>query len=535
MNQAKLLLKSLGLSLLLALGACGGGGGGGGSVSLTPISITPGLGGFKNANVEAFSIDGVLLASGTTTADSKGRGVSSLQIPDNATGVVILRVSGGPTAEYFDEGKEAFQPFTANDAIYAVVPVTNIKKGASFGVTPLTNMIAGLMGVSADPTNTAQKPTLASVNANATAFDTARLKVAEVTGVPADMLTAAPDVLVDTTTLSEPTQAGLYGLLLAEMAKLANKNSVSALQQAAQGFTAAKNSSTNVNDLKSFSKTVVDGVKEVKNSKQLKPTADLSELNNLIAAANVAATVDVSSVVAMSRTALDTFKQTKQAERTLQASLIATSQDLQGVWDTASGVDMPASAVVTADNKMVLRTTTLSGATRIVLAQFQPTSTGYSATGQELLMQANAVTASSVDVTITDLTSKQGLSLAVTKAGQTDRFMLSYGARYEDKVELANFVGNWADVVGDIKVSWTFDAKGAITGTSSSSCSWAGKLSLRNEAKGVADVVVTETCAGTSVVLKGIAIFKAGSNKGVARVSLFDSEATKALLLELTK
>ncbi|NBO89622.1 MAG: hypothetical protein EBU77_08185 [Betaproteobacteria bacterium] len=125
--------------------------------------------------------------------------------------------------------------------------------------------------------------------------------------------------------------------------------------------------------------------------------------------------------------------------------------------------------------------------------------------------------------------------MAVTKAGQTDRFTLSYGARYEDKVELANFVGNWADVVGDIKVSWTFDAKGVITGTSSSSCSWAGKLSMRNEAKGVADVVVTETCAGTSVVIKGIAIFKAGSNKGVARVSLFDSEATKALLLELTK
>jgi hypothetical protein len=99
-------------------------------------------------------------------------------------------------------------------------------------------------------------------------------------------------------------------------------------------------------------------------------------------------------------------------------------------------------------------------------------------------------------------------------------------------------VGTWSDVVGDYaQVVWKINNKGEISGTSSSSkqCAWTGKIALRNEAKGVANVNVKETCGSNTVELSGLVNFKAGSNKSNARVTVVNNSGKKVLLLELVK
>lgn len=206
--------------------ACGGGGGGSAGTpaagaSGKSITVVPALGGFSaGAVVEAFKPNGDLIKSTTTSAT----GEASLDM-DGYDGPFILKVSGAAGVSYYDEKAGSAKDFTnATDYLLSVVPTTTITQGTSYGVTPLTNMVAALAGVDGLAPTVAGAAT-ADVIAN---INQAVKFTQDILGVDAntlDVLAAPTPVRADRLKVSAGSVSGLYGLLLAEMANKSTSGS----------------------------------------------------------------------------------------------------------------------------------------------------------------------------------------------------------------------------------------------------------------------------------------------------------------------
>ena len=537
------------LSIVLALSACGGGGGGGGAgaggggggtptpPSNTSVGITPALGAFSSgAVVEAFKTDGTSLATGTTNSDGL---ITGLGIPTSHTDAIILRVKGGTNVTFFDEGQNAQIDLGNTDTVLSVLPAGVVVADGKFGITPLTSLAAGLAGVDTSGANPSIPGSLAAGN---TAVSAALKKVQALTGLVDFDLTMAPNPLKNlTATRDASSKSDLYGVMLAELAKGAGKDG--ALAQAKQMLQAGQNANAATGgdafdaELGTSLLAVSLATNQLETSGLLTNKDSSGEFKKFINASSVAVkpkdlygTSDLAQLITSRSSELST-------QVTLRAAMPLSN--LQGIWDTAAGATIPASALITPDGRLMLRMQPSSSSDRIVVAQMKPTSAGYASNGLDILMQSDQTTPSDATLTISGVTAGSALTLKISKTGQADQTLsLSYSSRYETVVALADYVGTWSDVVGDYaQVVWKINNKGEISGTSSSSkqCAWTGKIALRNEAKGVANVNVKETCGSNTVELSGLVNFKAGSNKSNARVTVVNNSGKKVLLLELVK
>lgn len=522
------------MSTALMLSACGGGGGTPPSTPTTSIGLTPALGAFNaGATVEAFKTDGTSITSGTTNAAGV---ITGLAIPDNYTDAIILRVKGGANVQYFDEGKEAQVDLTSNDTMISVLPAGAIVADGKFGITPLTSLAAGLAGV--DSTGSTPKIPGSASDANAAvlaAFD----KVKALTGLVDFDLTQAPNPLKDLSSQRDAAnKSDLYGVILAEMAKAAGADG--ALAQARKMYEAGK-SAKDAGGADAFAAQLVNTVQTVQGAMDQLDASVL--LINKTSSAELKKIVNASAVAVpikdlFSATNLNQLIANRKSDLDQQV-ILRTSKpltDLEGIWDTAAGATLPGSAVITPDGRLLLRLQPSVGTSRIVVAQFKPTNSGYDASGIDILMQGDQLTVRDVTLSVAQQVSKTSPLSLVIKTGQAQESLsLSYGDRYDTSVALGDFAGSWTDLTGYLKVTWVMNNKGEISGTSSSGCTWVGKLTKRNENKGVANVVAKETCNSTEVELRGLVTFKAGSNKQVARVTLTNGNGSKVLLLELNK
>jgi hypothetical protein len=530
------------LSTVLALSACGGGGGGGGSTAVpsTSVGVTPALGAFSSgAVVEAFKTDGTFLATGTTNSDGL---ITGLNIPTSHTDAIILRVKGAANVAYFDEGQNAQVALGASDTVFSVLPAGALVANGKFGITPLTGLAAGLAGVV--DTSGVNPSIPGSLTAGNTAVSAALKKVQALTGLVDFDLTMAPNPLKDlTATRDASSKSDLYGVMLAELAKAAGKDG--ALAQAKQMLQAGQNAKAATDD-EDFDAELGTSLLAVSIATNQLETNGLLTNKDSSGAGDFKKFINASSVAVKPKDLFSTSDlaqliTSRSSELSTQVTLRAAMplSNLQGIWDTAAGAAIPASALITPDGRLMLRMQPSSSSDRIVVAQIKPTSAGYAASGLDILMQDDQTTPSEATLTISGVTAASALTLKISKKGQEDQTLsLSYSNRYETAVTLLDYLGTWSDVVGDYaQVVWTINSKGEISGTSSSSkqCVWAGKVALLNEAKGVAKVTVKETCGSNSIVLSGLVTFKAGSNKSIARVTVVNSSGTKALLLELVK
>jgi hypothetical protein len=216
------------------LSACGGGGGG--SSSGVAITVVPALGGFSaGAVVQAIKPNGDLIVQTTTTAD----GSASLAM-GSYNGPFILKVVGAAGVTYYDEKTESDQPFSSADVLLSVVPASTITNGTSYGVTALTNLaaaIAGLNATSPQITGTDQQ-VIDEINSAVTRVQ----RILGLASTDLDLLSAPTPVRSRTDRLSAGSKAGLYGLLLAE---LATNSSDNALDQAKRYFSAGRLAKTN--------------------------------------------------------------------------------------------------------------------------------------------------------------------------------------------------------------------------------------------------------------------------------------------------
>ncbi len=545
LNMQKINFSNLLVALIAvwSLTACGGGGGGGSGAgggvteASTSIGVTPGLGAFSaGATVEAFKTDGTLLGSGTT--DSNGK-IVGLTVPSSYTDAIILRVKGGTGVNYFDEGKNEQVDLAASEFLMSVLPAGTLVADAKFGITPLTNLMAGLAGV--DTAAATPRFSVSAADANL-AVSAALKKVQAMTGLVDFDFTTAPNPLKDLSAQRDAAnKSDLYGVLLAEMAKLAG--SEGAFAQANKMFQSGK-SAKDAADSDAFDTHLGNLIQSVQiASSQLETNSLLTNTGNSDAFKKLinASAVAVKPKDLFGSSDLNQLLTSRSNDLASQVTLRASKPlgDLQGVWDTAAQATLPASALITPDGRFIMRMQPTTTSDRIVMAQFKPTSSGYAASGLDVLLKDDKTTVTEVTLNIENVSARTSMTLQTSKSGQaSENFVLSYSNRYEAAISLADFTGTWTDVVADYaKVTWTVNNKGEFTGTSSSSkqCTWAGKISLRNEARGVANVVVKETCGSTSAELKGLLTFKSGSSKSTARVTVMNSSGSKVLLLELSK
>lgn len=202
----------------LSLAGCGG-------TTTTPattLSVTPVLGATYGAAVQVFNNVGVLLGSGTTDATT---GKANVTLVGYTSGTpVILKVALGAGSSYYDEKSGAVIAVTAFNPVSLLSVMPAVSSGQAVGVTPLTNMAAKLVGLTASAVGTAPLTTAIT----ATNIYTAVAKTILALGLPSTTsLTAAPVAA----TLAAPVPAtDSMGKILALMAK--NSTSANAAAQA---------------------------------------------------------------------------------------------------------------------------------------------------------------------------------------------------------------------------------------------------------------------------------------------------------------
>ena len=216
--------RSFSLALTaLALAAVSGCGGGSSDSATTPtptptptptstrvLSVTPALGAVYGGIVNVYSSTGVLLGTATTN-NTDGKAAVSLSNYTPGTPIVV-KVSLGAGASYFDEKKGINVNVTAANPISLLSVLPDVGIGQTVGVTPITNMAAKLVGLTP---NDVGSGTLAKT-VTADAIYTAVAKTNLFLGLPASMNILAAPVAA---TVTAPTPTESLGQILAVMAK----------------------------------------------------------------------------------------------------------------------------------------------------------------------------------------------------------------------------------------------------------------------------------------------------------------------------
>lgn len=188
---------------------------------------------------------------------------------------------------------------------------------------------------------------------------------------------------------------------------------------------------------------------------------------------------------------------------------IASGITAQGIWQSGAGAATVSSTVVT-DSGQVWSVLTTAGTTRLVKASLAASGTGFTGSGKAFVL--GATTVESVTMTATAV-AKSSLSGSISSTTQAEPYSLAYQSRYDTPATLANFTGTWSATLGPGTVSWTISSAGAISGTRTTGCTYTGQLSLRPEARAVADAVITESCPAVTQ-LSGVAV-KTADNTGI--------------------
>jgi hypothetical protein len=210
---------------------------------------------------------------------------------------------------------------------------------------------------------------------------------------------------------------------------------------------------------------------------------------------------------------------------------VLSISDAQGIWRSATGASTTLSAVVLPDGKLwalMSTATSTSASTRLLKGSMAVEANTLAGSGKSYNLSTGTVDNLSLSAS---LTVKSALSGSITSTvAAAESYSLSYQTRYETPATLGDFLADaskpWIGNFGDIAVTWTVNA-GSIAGTSTTGCTYAGTLSLRNEAKAVVDVTVNETCAGVLKQFSGVALRSDATAAGV-------TNAATALMLTTT-
>lgn len=206
------------------------------------------------------------------------------------------------------------------------------------------------------------------------------------------------------------------------------------------------------------------------------------------------------------------------------STTLPTSQ-LQGLWQSPAGTSPAISAIVLPDGKM-WAVATADGKVRVLKAGLNGQTANFTGRGKSYLLGTSTVTDGGITATVVEKSSLTGTITPDGGAGEP--FSLAYQARYDTAATLSQFAGAWRDVQGPGAQNWNITTGGALTGTRTTGCTYAGQLSERPERKAVVDVTMTEDCSGTRVRLYGVATLNTAN--GISMVLTTESESAAVAL-----
>jgi hypothetical protein len=205
--------------------------------------------------------------------------------------------------------------------------------------------------------------------------------------------------------------------------------------------------------------------------------------------------------------------------------------NLQGLWEGTLSVPgvLNASAIALPDGQMWLVAADPAVGVRLVKVGFSAQGSNLSATGKNYVLGATpASNAASATATVQ---AKTRLTGTVSVGASNQNFSLTYNSRYDTAARLADFAGDWNGAASNqvVTLAWRVSDSGAITGSSTTGCSYTGTLKTRTEAKAVLDAAINENCAGSSAAFTGVATLNADKSRLSVAASTADG-ATAALL-----
>lgn len=125
--------------------------------------------------------------------------------------------------------------------------------------------------------------------------------------------------------------------------------------------------------------------------------------------------------------------------------------------------------------------------------------------GTQYTLQTGITSALAFSGTFTE---KQEISANLSTGNLTSTLRFAYDANYDNKVSITDASGAWNGSYGGVSnsLNMTISQTGALSGSSTTGCSYLGNLQPRTADPAVFDITVSETCvSGTSVELTGIA------------------------------
>lgn len=208
------------------------------------------------------------------------------------------------------------------------------------------------------------------------------------------------------------------------------------------------------------------------------------------------------------------------------------TQPLQGLWQGSySPSQLPASAAVLPDGRVWFVMNDANNDVRLITGGLGVQGSSFSGGGKEFVPGVTGVRAATINATVTARSQLQG---SFTINGVSNLFSMTYQPRYEIPAVLSDVVGAWTGALsnGAVSVTWNITASGAVTGQSTTGCSYDGLLQTRSEAKAIFEVAVTESCAGTTKRLTGVATLNQTKSTLSVTTTLADESAAVLLLLQ---
>lgn len=179
--------------------------------------------------------------------------------------------------------------------------------------------------------------------------------------------------------------------------------------------------------------------------------------------------------------------------------VVKSLADLQGRWSGTVGTQT-ANAMVLADGTAwVVQVDGADAPVAVTKGQWRVADDAYTGTGRRVSVGSGV--ADNVSMAVSSLTADASMAGTLSSSS----FSWTYAEGGEASLTLAAMAGTWAGNVDAARatVTWTLTSAGALTGSSTTGCTYEGLLAADT---GVAAVSLsaTETCAGVAKALSGI-------------------------------
>lgn len=207
--------------------------------------------------------------------------------------------------------------------------------------------------------------------------------------------------------------------------------------------------------------------------------------------------------------------------------------DLQGFYAGSFGADT-AQAIVLPDG--VLWLVVQSGGAIQSAGRGQAGLAGSSARISGVVTDLASGTSSALSLDVPAFAARSTLAGSLRAGPKQANIRWAYDSRYETPRPVADFAGRWEGTAsqGRVALTWDIAASGVVQGTSTTGCTYNGRLTAQAPATAVLGATVTERCPGlANLTLSGIATLNAAGDR--ASLVLAPPAGTSAAFLALEK